>query len=162
MLFNNPINAADRTLFIIFAILLALTLLGLISCTGERGHPGANGSNGTAPVVSARPATLTECPTGGVFVLVGNQAPSIICNGTDGLVGAPGMATLVAPIKLCPGDTVYPSVFVEYALCIEDNLYGVYSANNGFLTVLQPGNYSSNAIHSSCNFTVAPHCMVTQ
>lgn len=66
----------------------------------------------------------------------------------------------VVPVKLCPGTPSYPSVFVEYALCIESQLYGVYSANDGFLALLPPGNYASNAIGSSCNFTVALNCVV--
>lgn len=79
--------------------------------------------------------------------------------GPQGPAGADGnLATLVA---LCPGVTTYPSAFVEVALCLNNKLYGVYSANNGFLTLLPPGNYSSNAIGSACNLTILPNCVVS-
>lgn len=129
-------------------LLLALAVTLSACCpqkgdTGERGVPGqtvvgpqgpagSNGSNGT--------------------------------NGTDGLPGAPGSpgldATPVTVVNLCPGSTSYPGVFIEIALCINNRLQAVYSVNGGFLTYLPPGNYSSNAVGSSCNFTVVSGCDV--
>ncbi len=64
-------------------------------------------------------------------------------------------------IRLCPDAPSYPSVFVEYAICVQDQLYGVYSANGGFLSLLPPGAYYSNAIGSACDLTVGPHCAVS-
>lgn len=78
--------------------------------------------------------------------------------GLQGPQGANGAAATVVP--LCPGVSNY-GVFVEVALCLNDSLYAVYSANGGFLTLLAPGNYSSNAIGSACNLTVAAHCKVS-
>lgn len=78
--------------------------------------------------------------------------------GPQGPAGADGQLATV--VKLCPGTTAYPAVFVEVALCINNGLYGVYSANGGFLTYFPPGNYSSAGIGSSCNLTVLPNCLV--
>lgn len=86
--------------------------------------------------------------------------------------GAPGQSIIgppggrgsdsipVVPVKLCPGDTHYPDVFVEIALCIDNTLWGVYSANDGFLVELVPGYYKSNAIGSACNLTIKENCEV--
>lgn len=86
-------------------------------------------------------------------------------NGTDGVPGLDGQDGISPPtpymVHLCPGVTAYPSVFVEVALCLNNKLYGVYSANGGFLTYLPPGTYSSNAIGSACNLTVGADCQVT-
>lgn len=76
-------------------------------------------------------------------------------NGSNGSNGANGTdATPVTIVKLCPGVTTYPSTFVEVAIKVGGKLYAVYSLNNGFLTELVPGHYSSNAVGSACNFTV--------
>lgn len=86
--------------------------------------------------------------------------------GNDGAPGATGPrgadGTTITLVQLCPGVTTYPGVFVELAECINNKLYGVYSANNGFLTELPPGRYSSNAIGSACNLTIEANCIVTQ
>lgn len=81
--------------------------------------------------------------------------------GPKGDPGAPG--TVVTPIQLCAGFTpTYPSSFPEYAFCIGDKLYGVYSTNGGFMAELPPGNYRSDGVGASCVFTIEPHCVVTQ
>ena len=80
--------------------------------------------------------------------------------GAQGPAGADGKEATV--VQLCPGATVYPTVFVEVALCINNRLYAVYSANGGFLSEIVPGDYSSNAIGSACNLTVLPNCAVLQ
>lgn len=77
--------------------------------------------------------------------------------GETGAMGADGEIARVVP--LCPGTSNY-GVFIEIGLCINNQLFGVYSANGGFLTLLAPGNYSSNAIGSACNLTVEPNCVV--
>lgn len=79
----------------------------------------------------------------------------------ESIKGEPGPADEITVIKLCPGTTTYPGVFVEVALCLENKLYAVYSANNGFLVELVPGHYSSNAIGSACSLTVKDNCEVT-
>lgn len=77
------------------------------------------------------------------------------------IVGPPGVDTTpVTVVKLCPGTTTYPSIFIEVAFCVGGKLYGTYSANGGFSTELPPGTYSSNAIGSSCNFTILSNCII--
>jgi hypothetical protein len=81
--------------------------------------------------------------------------------GDQGDTGAPGInGTSVTVVKLCPGTTTYPSKFVEVAFCINNKLYGTYSANGGFSTELPPGTYGSNGINASCNFVIAANCVV--
>ncbi len=99
---------------------------------GEQGAPGQNGQDGRD----------------GIDGQDGAQGPS----------GADGQPATV--VQLCPGTTSYPGVFVEVALCINNELYGVYSANGGFLTKLPQGNYYSNGIGSACNFTVLSNCQI--
>lgn len=82
-------------------------------------------------------------------------------NGVNGTNGTNGTnATPVTLVKLCPGAPSH-TVFVEYAICLQGQLYAVYSANGGFLTLLSPGSYSSAGIGSACNLTVAANCVVT-
>lgn len=76
----------------------------------------------------------------------------------DGSTTTLPMGTVITTVQFCPGTTSYPGEFNEIGFCINNNLYAVYSANNGFLTYIPPGNYSSNAIGSSCSFTVATNC----
>lgn len=93
--------------------------------------------------------------------------------GDDGQVGAPGHdgsdgkdgqdgedANPVTTVKLCPGESTYPSKFVEIALCIDGRLFAVYSKNGGFLTEIPPGTYSSKGIGSRCNLKVKVNCVV--
>lgn len=66
-------------------------------------------------------------------------------------------------VQFCAGaNTAYPGTFAEVGFCINNNLYAVYSANDGFLTLVPPGTYSSNGINASCTFTVLPNCVVSQ
>lgn len=121
-------------------ISLAITVALIASCgkteyageQGERGIPGPKGDQGIPGDVGP----------------VGPQGPS----GSDG--------TEIVVVKLCPGNTSYPGVFVEVGVCINNKLYGVYSANGGFMTELPPGNYQSNAIGSACNLKVKANCVV--
>lgn len=97
---------------------------------------------------------LSACGKGAT----GNPGESIV--GPKGDDGSPG--TVITPINLCPGFVPsYPNVFPEYALCIQGNLYGVYSANGGFLVKMPPGTYSSNGINASCTLTVGANCAVS-
>ena len=109
---------------------------------GASGAPGQDGVDGTQGTPGQAGQNGATGPTG--------------ANGANGADAIP-----VTSVKLCPGESTYPSAFVEYALCLEGRLFAVYSANGGFLALLPPGNYSSNAIGSSCSLTVGPNCQVT-
>lgn len=112
-----------------------LTLLALAGACG-RGATGLQGASGVAGLTGPSGA---EGPTG--------------ANGID--------ATPVTVVKLCQGVTAYPATFTEVAFCVGGQLYGTYSANGGFSTLLPPGQYNSNGINSTCTFTVAANCQVT-
>jgi hypothetical protein len=113
-------------------------LLMVVACRGPRGDHGDLGSTGV-------PGQSIVGPTG----------PA----GSNGLNGADG--TQITVVQFCKGVAPsYPSTFPESGLCINGNLYGVYSANDGFLAYLPPGAYNSNAIGSSCNFTILPNCQI--
>lgn len=79
----------------------------------------------------------------------GQDGQSIV--GPAGLNGADG--TQITIVQLCPGTSNY-GTFVEVAECINGKLYGVYSANGGFLAYLANGSYTSDGIGSACNLTV--------
>lgn len=82
--------------------------------------------------------------------------------GPQGIQGPAGAdLNPITIVQFCPGITTYPSTFNEIGFCINNQLWAVYSANNGFLTLVPPGNYSSNAIGSSCNFTVNANCKIS-
>lgn len=158
---------------LILALIFALALSGC-------GKDGKNGTNGTNGIDGAPGATGPQGPAGsdGVGCEVTSVAPgpsapnggsliscasssSLVLNGTNGTDGAPGTpGTVIQSIQLCPGTTVYPSKFIEVAFCMNNTLYGVYSANDGFMTELPPGTYGSNGINASCNFTIAANCVV--
>lgn len=87
--------------------------------------------------------------------------------GNPGVVGATGAmgasGSSVTPVQLCSTCTpAYPSTFPEYAVCLQGTLYGVYSANGGFLAAISPGTYSSDGINCACTFTVEANCQVTE
>lgn len=106
---------------------------------GPKGDVGAIGATGATGSDGAQGATG---PTGN--------------SGTDGQDATP-----VTVVKLCPQTASYPSVFVEYAICLGGQLYAVYSENNGFLALIPPGAYHSEGHGSSCNFTVGAGCVVS-
>lgn len=109
----------------VVALALVLVVLGQ-ACGHFKGDKGDSGSVG---------------PTGGV--------------GPKGDSGEPGTdSNPITVVKLCPGTPTYPSVFVEYAFCIEGKLYGTYSANGGFTAYLPDGQYHSEGIGSRCDFTI--------
>lgn len=108
------------------------------SCAGHTGGQGVQGVAGTPGQNGNDGATGPQGETG--------------TKGADG-----GSATI---IQLCPGVSTH-AVFVEVALCLNNELYAVYSANGGFLTYLAPGAYTSNGIGSACNLTVHENCIIT-
>lgn len=123
----------------------------MIGCKGPAGDTivGSSGKNGNNGQSIVGPAGPTGSP--------GSNGS----NGINGLNGSNGLdGTIITWVQFCPGSTNYPSTFIEGGFCINNNLYAVYSANNGFLTLIPPGNYSSNAIGSRCSFTVLPNCQI--
>jgi len=124
------------------------------------GTPGKDGKN-----------CATEQAEGGIYVICEGSDAVFISNGRDGAtgatgpVGAPGAdgapgpagtnATPITVVQFCPNVVpTYPNRFPEYGLVINGSIFGVYSANGGFLALLPPGDYHSNAIGSSCNFRI--------
>lgn len=116
---------------------------GQNAINGTNGIDGLNGSNGTDGTSG----------TNGIDGINGS-------NGLNGSNGANGQdAAPVTFVQLCPGVSTH-AVFVEVGLCLQGRLYGVYSANGGFMTYLADGAYSSNAIGSACNLTITG-CVVS-
>lgn len=175
-----------KRLILLTVLLAACTQTNTDQVAGPRGLPGSDGHDGTScQVTQINPSVVL--PTGGALVQCGVYQ-AYIANGAQGATGNSGTngqdgVGLVGPagpqgdagvdgqdgidttpiivVNLCPGVTTYPSIFIETALCISGNLYGVYSANGGFLTYLAPGNWSSNAIGSACSLTIGPNCTVS-
>lgn len=134
-----------RSLVVLFILLSACTQNEPIIIQGPKGDAGQS-------------ITGPQGPTGSTGA-TGQDGQSIVGpQGPQGDPGAPG--TVVTWVQFCQGTTTYPSTYIEGGFCINNNLYAVYSANNGFLVYLPPGNYSSNAINSSCSFTVLPNCQI--
>lgn len=137
---------------------------------GQAGAVGQTGLNGTSCTVTTIVASL-PAPNGGSLIQCQDGTQSLVLNGLNGAVGQTGAAgingtngtngTLVTPIQFCKGTGSYPSTFPEVGFCINNNLYAVYSANGGFLTEVLPGTWSSDGINSSCTFTVAANCQVS-
>lgn len=143
--------------------------------TGPKGAPGQDGSNchvATLPVLSV------FAPNGGSLIYCDDGTGSVVLNGTNGLNGQDGAqgqtgatgatghdgvpGTIITTVQFCKGFTQsYPNTFAESGVCINNVMYGVYSANGGFLAELPPGTYSSNGINSSCNFTLTANCGVS-
>jgi hypothetical protein len=132
---------------------------GVVGATGATGNQGATGSTGPqGPAGQNGQSCLAAVVSNGIEISCPGSVPVVVTNGSNGTNGT--NATPVTVVQLCPGVTVYPSTFVEQALCINGNLYGVYSANDGFLSYLPPGTYSSDGINASCNLTIKPNCVV--
>lgn len=126
--------------------LLVLLFLILTACPGPQGNQGDIGQTGAVGVAGSNGTN-------------GQDGQSIV--GSQGPAGANGQdATPVTWVQFCPGTTSYPSTFVEGGFCISGNVYAVYSANGGFMTYIPPGSYNSNAINSSCNFTLLANCII--
>lgn len=145
-----------------FVLSLAACGKGPIGPAGPQGPAGATGAPGascTVSTVSDSPAA----PNGGSLISCPDGTTSLVLNGTDGTNGTNGSnGTVVAAVQFCSGTPSYPSTFPEIGFCIDNTLYAVYSANDGFLTEVTPGEYSSDGENSSCDFTVGANCQVTQ
>ena len=118
---------------------------------GDQGDVGAQGLQGIQGIVGPQ-GIQGEVGPQGVQGVIGPQ-------GIAGVDGAPG--TVVTFVKFCNEVTNYPSTFPEYGLCVNNQIFAVYSANGGFGVVIPPGTYYSNGINSSCNFTVNANCVIT-
>lgn len=131
------------------AVVVGLFVMLQTGCgQGPQGPAGVNGQSCNAKAVSAQ----LGLPNGGVSITC-PDSQTLLANGSNGTPG-----TLITPIQFCPGTISYPSTFPEVGFCINQTLYAVYSANDGFLTALPEGAYNSNAIGSTCSFTVTPNC----
>jgi hypothetical protein len=126
--------------------LLLLLMISISACKGNQGSAGPQGPVGIPGETGPQGAIG---PTG--------------ASGANGINGANGSnGTIITVVQFCPGvDPSYPSTFPEVGLCINNNIYAVYSANDGFLTLITPGLYESNAVGSSCTFTVGDNCEIT-
>ena len=149
-----------------------LIILFLIGCTGPaglQGQPGPSGQDG-AGCIALRMQPNAFWPNGGVYINCGSTT-AFLSNGVDGTNGSQGLqgpqgpqgasgpagvpGTEITPIQFCAGFTPdYPTTFPEVGFLIAGVVYGVYSANDGFLAPLPPGVYSSNGIGASCTFTI--------
>jgi hypothetical protein len=168
----QKLNENENFMIGVFFILVVMSVFLLTGC-GKPGSQGATGSVGTpgqAATITESPATALECPTGGIDLTVTQNATTAVysvCNGIAGQSivgptgpqGAPGTdLTPINVVQFCPGTTNYANEFNEVGYCIAGNLYAVYSANDGFMSEIPPGNYTSDGIGSSCNFTVLANC----
>lgn len=141
---------------------------GVSGPKGDQGPSGSKGDTGTTGNNGSDGATGPKGDTGGKGDTgtpgANGQDGSIGPKGDPGNDGSPGVdgqdSSPVSMVELCPGVTSYPSVFVEIGVCLNGKLYGVYSANGGFMTYFPDGNYSSNSIGSACNLTIAG-CVVS-
>lgn len=90
------------------------------------------------------------------------NATNTIITCPDGSVATVPNGTSVTPIQFCAGVVSnYPTTFPEVGFCIDNNIYAVYSTNGGFMTLIVPGYYNSNAVGSNCNFTVLLNCVIS-
>jgi hypothetical protein len=129
---------------------------------GAQGISGENGLNGSSCSVSMLAVGSVVAPNGGSLITCSDGTSNVVLNGAvgsqgiAGLQGIPGTpGTVIEPIQFCQGFTQsYPSVFAENGLLINGIMYGIYSANGGFMAELPPGQYSSNGINASCTFTI--------
>jgi hypothetical protein len=138
---------------------------GPMGAQGNTGPTGAAGSNCTVTSVAASGIA----PNGGSLISCPDGTESLVLNGTTGATGATGLqgptganGTIVTAAQFCPGSTSYPNEFNEVGFCIGGNIYAVYSTNDGFLSEVPPGEYSSDGVNSSCTFTIGSNCQVTQ
>jgi hypothetical protein len=145
----------------LFLMVVTVGVSFLTSCgsrngtNGRDGKDGLPGSNGgcTTSVVLPGPAA----PNGGTTISCSDGSTALLLNGTNGIDG-----TLITPVQFCPGTGHYPNVFPEVGFIIGGRMYAVYSDKGGFLFEVLPGNYHSNAIGNSCNFTLNSDLTVTR
>ncbi len=156
-------------------LLVCLLAAGCGQSGGLTGQQGAVGETGPAGTPDGNCSVLSLAasdiaPNGGALISCPDLTQVVILNGTNGIDGNNGTngidgnngtngtngsdAQSVSVVQFCNGTAHYPSSFPEVGFYIQGKLYGVYSANGGFMSLLTPGTYSSNGINSSCTFTV--------
>lgn len=149
--------------YLICLFVLFISACGSDGAMGPQGPKGDTGSQG-APGSSCTVTTVApedSAPNGGSLISCLDGSQSLVLNGTNGSNGSNGTSgTIVTPVKFCSGTSSYPSTFPEYGFCLSGNLYAVYSTHGGFLTLIPPGVYDSNAVGSKCTFTVKANCVV--
>lgn len=158
---NTSKQTERKYLVVVYSACLALAMLLVLGACGRdyntivyHGKDGAKGDKGD------KGDTGSQGPQGidGIQGLPGSQGPQ----GVAGLPGLPGTnGSVVTFVKFCTQVTNYPSTFPEYGLCVDGDVYAVYSANGGFGVKLPQGTYNSNAINSSCTFVVGSNCSIT-
>ena len=134
------------------SLIVLIGFLGFVGCVGPD----------TQQVVSpAQSCTVASTSTGAVITCPDGTS-SLVLNGAPGANGQNGAnGTVITPIQFCAGIVPsYPSTFPEVGFCINNNIYAVYSANDGFMSLVTPGTYSSDGINASCTFTVLPNCKI--
>lgn len=143
-------------------ITMIMALVLLSGC--GRGPAGTNGTNGHDGIGCTETPVLADsnAPNGGTLIMCSNGS-NLILNGVNGTNGQNGTSFAFASIQLCSGTPSYSAGnFPEVGFCVNDVLYGVYSANGGYMTVIQQGTWSSNPVGTAqCTFTVGPDCKVT-
>lgn len=128
-------------LYLLIPIILSV---GLVACRGPEGIQG----------------DTVAGPKGSIGLTGGNGPVGL--PGTSGLNGSNGTDATILTVQFCQGITpAYPSTFPELGFCISNQLYGVYSANDGFMVLLPPGTYTSNGLNATCTFTVGENCQVS-
>jgi hypothetical protein len=145
---EQTLRAAALT-FTFGIIIIALSIVLMVQGCGESIH--------------RQPCTVTSTSTGATITCTDGTTATIL-NGTNGSPGINGInaSSDVSIVQLCPGFTPsYPQVFPESALCIDNQLWGVYSANGGFGLLMPPGQYASTGVNASCNLTIGANCEVT-
>jgi hypothetical protein len=134
-------------------LLVVFSYLLLAACgQPTQGPPGKDGSSCSVQTIQANTVLLN----GGSLIQCTDGTSNLVSNGMN---GSPG--TVVAPLQFCPGTPSYPSKFIEVGFIINGSVYAVYSQNGGFMTLIPPGNYTSDGIGSSCNFTLNSNNTVT-
>lgn len=140
---------------------LLVSLLLFLGCGLQTIYP-----TGACKATQTPTGVKITCPDGSSAILnngsQGDRGPA----GEQGPQGEAGQAgtdgTQINIVQFCLNSIPsYPAVFPEVGFCINNKIYAVYSANDGFLTLVPPGVYSSHAIGSSCTFTVLPNCQIT-
>lgn len=145
----KPMEIAN---FYLSALAFIVSLIFFLSVNGC--GTGNNPSYGYRPSDNCSVSTINS-PISGSLIQCPDGTSSFVNNGSNGING-----TVISVVQFCPGTTTYPTEFNEVGLCINNNLWAVYSSNGGFFTEVLPGTWSSDGINSSCDFQVGPNCTI--
>jgi len=128
---------------------------------GPQGIPGPAGSpgpQGLTPVIAYAPASLTQCPGGGVIMIVTTNVTvsSIICNGVNGVSPSPSPYTPTGVITPCGPNS---SPYKEVLLLLQDgsllsSFSDTASGSNTRFALLPDGSYEDTDA-SHCAFTIS-------